>query len=293
MRRLILAAKLKTGANTPAVRRARGRGPLRGLRGRIPMRTGVALLLTGTLAGVGLWSWHSGAAARQIAHAGTALQNSTAEAGLAVQQVYVRGRELTRRSALRAALGVQRGTPILALNPAAAKARIERLPWVERAAVIRELPGKVRVVLRERRPMARWQHRGSVQVLDRTGTPVRGVDAGRFADLPLVVGPGAPPATKDLLATLRRRPDMAGRVEAAVRVSQRRWNLKMHNGVEVQLPSSGAADAWRRVADLEARYGLLQRDIRVVDLRLPDQLVVRLAPDAEPYGPAVASGEAT
>ena len=292
MRRLILAAKLKDGSAT-AVRRGSARLPLRLVRGRVPPRAGVALLLAGTLAGVGLWSWQSGAAARQIAHAGAALQQSSAEAGLAVQQVYVRGRELTRRSALRGALGVQRGTPILKLDPKAAKARIERLPWVERAAVVRDLPGEVRVVLSERRPMARWQHRGSVQVLDRTGTPVHGVDAGRFPDLPLVVGPDAPPATEDLLATLRQRPDLAGRVEAAVRVGQRRWNLQMKNGVEIQLPSTGAPDAWRRVAELEARYGLLQRDIRTVDLRLPDELVVRLAPDAEPYGPAVASEEAT
>ena len=291
MRRLILAAKLRGGADAPDARR-RQRG-LRKLRQQLATRRALALVLAVTLAGAGLWSWQSGAAARQFAQAGTALQQSSAEAGLAVQQVYVRGRDLTRRSTLRAALGVQRGTPILSLDPDAAKARIERLPWVDRAAVIRDLPGRVQIVLSERRPMARWQHRGSVQVLDRTGTPVRGVDAGRFAHLPLVVGPGAPPVTKDLLAMLRQQPDLARRVDAAVRVSRRRWNLKMHNGVEIQLPSAGAAAAWKRVARLEARFGLLQRDIRVVDLRLPDQLVVRLAPDAEPYGPAVARGEAT
>lgn len=291
MRRLILAARPASDGNPPAARR-RTR-PARAVRRLLRTRGALALVLAGVLAGAGLWSWHSGAAARQLAATARGLERTGAHAGLAVEQVYVRGRELTRRSELRAAVGVQRGSPILGLDPEAAKARIERLPWVARAAVARNLPATVRVVLHERRPMARWQHRGRVQVLDRTGTPVHGADAGRFADLPLVVGPGAPPETKTLLKTLRSRPDLARRVAAAVHVSQRRWNVRMHNGVTVQLPDGDAAAAWQRLARLEARYGLLQRAIRAVDLRLPDQLVVRLEPDAEPYGPAIARGEAT
>lgn len=290
MRRLILSAKL---FGTSATARRSRTGRLADAAARIPTRALAVFAGTGMLALVSAWAWQSDAAARHAARAGDRLMRATASAGLAVNAVYVHGRRLTHRADLRAALGTARGAPILALDPARVRARIERLPWVARAAVERDLPDVVRISLRERTPMARWQHRGSVQVLDRTGTPVRGADADRFTNLPLVVGPGAPPETQRLLGILRDQPDMAKRVAAAVRVSQRRWNLRMHNGVTIKLPSDGVPDAWARVARLEKRHGLLQRDIRAVDLRLPDQLLVRLAPGAEPYAPAVSRGEAT
>ena len=290
MRRLILSAKLF--GTSAAAHESRG-GRLADAMARVPTRALAVFAGTGVLALVAAWAWQSDAAARHAARAGDRLVRATAGAGLAVDVVYVHGRDLTRPSDLRAALGVARGAPMLGLDPAAAQSRIERLPWVARAAVERDLPDVLRISLRERTPMARWQHRGSVQVLDRSGTPVRGADAGRFADLPLVVGPGAPPKTRKLLEILREKPPLAKRVAAAVRVSQRRWNLRMTNDVTIKLPSSGVRDAWARLARLEGRHGLLQRDIRAVDLRLPDQLLVRLAPNAKPYEPTLARGEAT
>jgi cell division protein FtsQ len=290
MRRLILSAKL---FGTSATARESRWGWLADTMARIPTRALGVFAGAGMLALATAWAWQSDAVARQAARAGDQLVQATAAAGLAVDAVYVHGRTLTRRAELRAALGVTRDTPILAVDPAAARARIERLPWVARAAVERDLPDTVRISLRERTPMARWQHRGSVQVLDRTGTPVRGAEASRFDDLPLVVGPGAPPETKTILGALRDKPDLAKRVAAAVRVSQRRWNLRMHNDVTIKLPDTDVGGAWARLARLEARYGLLQRDIQAVDLRLPDQMLVRLAPGAAPYEPSVNRGEAT
>jgi len=290
MRRLILSAKL---FGTSATARESRWGWLADAAARVPTRSLAVFAGTGVLALVTAWAWQSDAAARHATRLGDRLVHATAVAGLAVNAVYVHGRNLTRPADLRAALGVTRDAPMLTLNPDRARARIERLPWVARAAVERDLPDIVRISLRERRPMARWQHRGSVQVLDRTGTPVRGAEASRFADLPLVVGPGAPPKTKRLLEILRDEPALAKRVAAAVRVGQRRWNLRMHNDVTIKLPSDAVRDAWARLARLEGRHGLLQRDIRAVDLRLPDQLLVRLAPDAEPYEPSVPRGEAT
>lgn len=288
MRRLILSAKL-FGASPRASRTDR----LARLADRVPTRALAIFAATGIVACAGAWTWQSGSAARSLASARALLVDASAHTGLAVRSVTVHGRDLTPRADLRAALGVARGTPILRLDPEKARSRVERLPWIAHAAVERDLPGTIRLTLRERNAMARWQHRGNLQVLDQTGTPVRGADPGRFTRLPLVVGPGAPPETRALLAILRAQPELAKRVDAAVRVSQRRWNLRMHNDVTIKLPDTGVRDAWARLARLEARHGLLQRDIRAVDLRLPDQLLVRLAPDAEPYGPAVPRGEAT
>jgi cell division protein FtsQ len=73
-----------------------------------------------------------------------------------------------------------------------------------------------------------------------------------------------------------------------VRVAGRRWNLRLDNGVDVELPEDDAAGAWHRLAELDKSDAILKRNIQAIDLRLPDRLVVRLVP--EPPKPAAKKG---
>ena len=74
---------------------------------------------------------------------------------------------------------------------------------------------------------------------------------------------------------LAREPELAGRVSAAPPGSaSRRWNLRLDNGVDVKLPADSPQAAWALLARLEREQSLLARDVSVIDLRLPDRLVV-------------------
>ena len=72
---------------------------------------------------------------------------------------------------------------------------------------------------------------------------------------------------------------VAGRVAAAVRVGGRRWTLHLDNGIDVELPEEKLQEAWAQLAQLERTSRLLARDVQVVDMRLPDRLVVRVTPE--------------
>ena len=71
--------------------------------------------------------------------------------------------------AILAALGIREGGPMLAFDPAAPR-RLEQLPWVRTATVERQLPGRVRIALNERVPLALWQLDGALSVIDRTAS---------------------------------------------------------------------------------------------------------------------------
>ena len=79
---------------------------------------------------------------------------------------------------------------------------------------------------------------------------------------------------------LAREPQLAARVRAAVWVGDRRWNLQFDNGVAVKLPADSPQVAWSLLAQLEKQQNLLARDLSVIDMRMPDRLVVRLGPAA-------------
>ena len=203
--------------------------------------------------------------------------------GLTVGEVIVEGREKTPEPMLRAALGVARGDKLLGFSLDAARSRIEALTWVQSATVERHLPGTVVVTLVERRPFAVWQTGGKFVLIDRKGQqvaeqdPVK--DANAFATLPLVVGPGAPDGASALLEQLSAIPALRAKVVAAVRVGERRWNLRLNNGTDVLLPEGAEGVAMAKLMELNAAQNLLERPLQTIDLRLPDRMVVRPQPE--------------
>ena len=241
-----------------------------------------AIGLTPLLLIAGLvWLWQDGWFGRQAERSVAWAYGTSADAGLRVADLLVEGRQRSKRSAIVESLGIERGMPILAIDLEAAQARLQGLPWVRRSIVERRLPDEIYVRLEERAPMALWQVDGEVFLIDESGKVVPGVDTGAFAQLPLVVGPGAPARAAELIAMLEGEEALRGKVTAAVWVSGRRWNIELQGGISVRLPEGDMAAAWAQLAEVERSEGLLSRDVVVVDLRLPDRLVVRTAPGAE------------
>jgi cell division protein FtsQ len=237
------------------------------------------------LAGVALLA--GGAAlvrAMQPAHSVASLRDWIA-AGFSfpVRSIVVEGRSLTPEPTLRTALGVSKGDKLLGVSLEAARARIERLTWVQHATVERRLPGTLIVQITERHPFAVWQTGGKFVLIDRAGQVVAdqdpAKDAAAFAALPLVVGPGAPEYAAALLDQLAAQPALRARVVAAVRVGERRWNLRLNNGADVLLPEGAEAPAMTRLMELHTAQALLDRPVQAFDLRLPDRLVVRPLPE--------------
>ena len=65
-----------------------------------------------------------------------------------------------------------------------------------------------------------------------------------------------------------------------MRVSGRRWNLRLRNGIDIRLPAEGLATAFERLSEYQREHALFERDVIAVDLRVPDRLIVRVSGDA-------------
>ena len=213
-----------------------------------------------------------------------------ASAGFTVRSVTLEGRAETAQTEIVRMLGIKRGDLMLYVDVDEARARIEALPWVRSAEVKRVWPDRIVVRITERRPVALWQMDGAVAVIDTRGKPIAGVDPARFASLPLVVGKGAETQVGDLLALIATQPNLKFRVKAAVRVGERRWNLRLANGVEVRLPEEGAEAALAELVRLEREENILARDIKAIDLRFPDRLIVKLPPGSPLITPITRAG---
>jgi cell division protein FtsQ len=255
---------------------------------RVLLMSGAGLALI--LLAFGLWSWHAGWPQRMAERTGMRMLATSAEFGFRVREVFVIGRRHTPQADLLAAIGVDRGAPILGLDLASARERIVALPWVRQASVERLLPDTVVVRLIEREPVALWQSHRRFALIDGTGTVIDVEDVGRFRDLLVVVGDDAPAHALSLLAILATEQDLKPKVEAAVRIGRRRWNLRLKGGTDVRLPERNSADAWRRLADYQRRHRLLDKNLLAVDLRFEDRLVLRWPAEVEPRELGIGEG---
>lgn len=248
------------------------------------LRWGTAAVALAAAGGAIGWTVESGRAGAAWQQTVEGVQRMTADAGLAVGDVLVTGRQETDPTQLLEVVGVERGMPILALDLASIRQRVEALPWVKSARVERQLPDTLFISLTERRPLALWQRHRTLALVDEDGVVITDRKLGRFASLPIVIGDGAPERAREALVMLAAEPDLLARVRALTWVGDRRWTVRLDDlqggGIDVQLPEAGAAAAWSQLAGMERDHGVLKREVTTVDLRIPNQLIVRVPSDA-------------
>lgn len=218
--------------------------------------------------------WAGGYVGQAAERVDRAAARRLAEAGLRVDRVTLRGAHQVATEEIRAAVGPLVGASILHVSPREIRERVESLGWVRVASVSRLLPDTIHVSIRERTPAAVWQIDGELRLIDSGGATIREVSAYEYSNLPFIVGAGAPGAASEILAALEMDPDLQYKTYALQRVGERRWNMRLRNGVEARLPETGIAEAVRTLSVLQAAHGLLDQPIKYIDLRDPDRMVI-------------------
>ena len=200
--------------------------------------------------------------------------------GFRLAQWSVTGRRQVSEKDVLILAGVTDRTSLLFLDVAAARAGLQASPWIANASVRKFYPGRLQIEIEEREPFALWQKDAKISVIAADGTVLGPLADRRFAALPLVVGPGAEKKAKAFLAVLARYPTLRDQVRASILVADRRWNLKLLNGIDVRLPEAEIEQALVTLVALDRDKKLLSRDITAVDLRLSDRVTVRLSDSA-------------
>jgi cell division protein FtsQ len=198
-------------------------------------------------------------------------------AGFRIVSIALAGNHHVSREEVLAIAGITGTTSLVFLDVEQARERLKTNPWIADATVLKLYPGELQIGIKERAAFALWQKDGRVAVIADDGTVLEPYVTPGLIRLPFVVGDGAQTRAKEFLALLNRYPAMRDFVRAAVLVSERRWNLRLNNGVDVQLPESDPASALERLVQLDRDKNLITRDIVAIDLRLPDRVTVRLS----------------
>lgn len=215
-------------------------------------------------------------------------------AGFGINEISVAGLKHTPDSDIFRMLGPT-STTLAGLDVAAARARIEALPWVETATLVRVLPDKLRIEIRERRASAVWLQGERKSLVDASGRLLGHLASFVPPDLPRIAGAGAPEAAADLFAALGQHVGLRSRVVLARRIGERRWDLEFASGTRVKLAAADLQATLARLVALQQESppneaGILDRANQVIDLTLNDRIAIGVdAAGSNPMSQAAAS----
>lgn len=207
-------------------------------------------------------------------------QAVTARTGLAVDSIHINGNRETSELDILDQLQLDGWTSLVGYDVDQARDRIASLPWIEAASVRKVYPDTLDVRIQEKIPFALWQQGLEIKVIQQDGKVIAAFAGGRHAALPLVIGSGAADEAAAFVSRVKQLPELAARVKGYIRIAERRWDLRLENGITVRLPEAGEDAALIELAAFDHENALLARDITAVDLRLADRLVVQLTPEA-------------
>jgi cell division protein FtsQ len=200
-----------------------------------------------------------------------AVSVSAVNAGFGVSAVHLSGNGHTSPHDVLNALGITPGQSIFTADIQAARQRLSRLPWIADVEITRRYPDSLFIAMVEKLPFGLWQSDHGLFVVDRSGAPIVPAERSEFPKLPLFVG-DAPEGASDLVEAIGDHRAVAARVEAMQRVSGRRWNLILDDGVLVKLPENDWAKELGVLETLIVDKGILERDLTEIDLRSRDNL---------------------
>lgn len=269
--------KPRKAPSSQKILKARQRRPL--LK-KLIIASSVALMLL--LSGGSYWVWQQG----YIHQVWRGVENTLEKAiddfsfafGIELMHINIEGHRVVTKQQIIAATGLDynKRYSLLRLSGDDIKEHVGSIEFVKNVEVQKQFPDTILLRITERAPVAFWQNDGEVRLIDSDGV-VLTLSAAKmklFAGLPVMVGEEAVFHAKGLFEFLVSEPLLFKEVTAMSLVQDRRWDILLKSGVIIKLPETKPEQAWATLARLNAQHQLLEKQIKTIDLRLPDKLYI-------------------
>lgn len=185
-----------------------------------------------------------------------------------VKDILIEGNNYAPLKTIESKLKVSGGDPILYHSLGSIRKSLIEIDWVEDAIVERHLPNTLYIAIIERTPIALWQNKGKVVIIDSNGKPITDENLGLFKHLPLVVGQDANLMFLKLYTAFQEHaPKLYKEINAISRIGDRRWNVTFNDGTLAKLPEKDISQALEYLNKLHNKNKLLSSDIKSIDLR--------------------------
>lgn len=265
---------VKTYRNIPSERRKAQRTSHQTFR----VRQFTSVIVGMSFCALFFWSYfHASAFMSQIMQS---IEVSMAHVGFKLEDVVVEGRIRTDKTQILKMAGLERGKSLFLIHLSETKEKLEEISWINAVCVERRFPDTLFIRISEKEPVALWLNQDKTYLVDRDGELMETDQGYQYKELLLITGDEAPRHVGKLVVLLEKFPELKFRVTGATHLRSTRWDIRLDGKVDVKLPEKEVDKALAYLIDLEKQHQLTNRDVVTIDMRLPNQLILRLTPEA-------------
>jgi len=151
-------------------------------------------------------------------------------------------------------------------------AQINNIDWIKKSELRKIYPSTLVVKVYEHNPIAIWFNNGNKFLVDDESQIIKELNPNNFKNLKVIAGPNALEDIPEVISMIRNYPEFEKKIKSLLRVGDRRWTVRLHNGITIHLPEKNAANAIEEIEQLDSKHSLLSRYVDIIDMRLPDRI---------------------
>ncbi len=191
---------------------------------------------------------------------------------LEVQNIKINGASHTKGSDVIETIGLSSNESIWSLNITEVVSRVNKLPWVKKSEIKKIYPSTLEINIYEHNPIAIWFFDGKKYLVDDESNIIEKLNPADFNNLKVVAGYNALTEIPDIINILQQFPYFNKKVKSILRVGDRRWTVRLYNGITIHLPETKIAEAIVELERLDNEKLLLSRYVDIIDMRLKDRI---------------------
>lgn len=200
-----------------------------------------------------------------------------------LKDIVVYGRCRSTPEEVLAATGIKADQSIFLCDIKDIRSRVMKLTWVADATVRRSICGELYVHITEREPIAVYNDGAKFFLVDKTGVLIDTKIDPCFRNLPVLYGKNAENAAVEMLKKLQSYKSVRSNISAMSFIWERRWDLRLNNGILVKLPAENVDIALKMLTKFIDHGQTSSGDILTIDLRSSGRAFLQLSPAGKAY----------
>lgn len=170
---------------------------------------------------------------------------------------------------------IQPGTSIFLIDIEDIRSQLEQQSCIKAAKIRRHYPDIIVIEIIEQKPIAIWQNNQQFFYITEEDKIMPIKTLNDIESFIIVTGNNAPSNTSDLISFLELDKEYKDRVISATWIGNRRWNVKLKEGLTVALPEDNPEIAWNKFIKMSKNPTFIEKNYSLVDFRIPDRIYTK------------------
>ena len=206
------------------------------------------------------------------------IDNTLIKLGFILRDININGISSVKRKEIIDNIVYYKCSNLFCIDLEQTKNRLKTIGWIKKVNITLVIPDKLKILVEEEVPKYIYFAENLFYLLNEKGEIISQSESinKKYKNLLLLSGERANKKLNELSLILSGSPLLAKKITKAKLVSDRRWSLLYSSNITIDLPEKNAKEVFRKVQEIDEKYGLLSNKLSKIDLRIKDRMIINL-----------------